>query len=460
MSLLETLEKIRNSPDPENEKAVEAKILTPILENLGWDTFGPELYYRYPVGDKKDRGEVDIALMVKKRTVALIEAKAAREKLEDHVGQVLRYAFHEGVQICVLTNGQEWWLYLPREEGPPPERRFSAFNIKIDSIEKIAGNLEAYLSKENLGTREAEKRAKEVLKALRDKEYLQTEIPRIWKTKLDEPDEELVNLVTKWVDNEIGLRPAKEQVVALLKGLPVPAVVTSREARRGSRSNRTVETKKPISSSSTDAKKIGEKAIGFEFLGKYYEVKHNYQVLVGVAEVLLERHGNEFEKAIDLKGILHKPETASPTNYREVGSSGIFVRLPDAKYFSRSRQLVEHFGYKASDLRIDTRTPMRPVRIKLFGESHEVKLWKEVIMRLADVLYERHRSGFDRVLSLGTEKYPFASLDPEAFLFSYEVGNSGIYISTDLSSDNIKKRSKKLLEEFGYKPEELEILFN
>ena len=459
MSLLETLEKIRNSPDPENEKAVEAKILTPILENLGWDTFGPELYYRYPVGDKKDRGEVDIALMVKKRTVALIEAKAAREQLEDHVGQVLRYAFHEGVQICVLTNGQEWWLYLPREEGPPPERRFSAFNIKIDSVEKIAGNLEAYLSKENLGTREAEKRAKEVLKALRDKEYLQTEIPRIWKTKLDEPDEELVNLVTKWVDNEIGLRPAKEQVVALLKGLPVPAVVTSREARRGSRSNRTVETKKPISSSSTDAKKIGEKAIGFEFLGKYYEVKHNYQVLVGVAEVLLERHGNEFEKAIDLKGILHKPETASPTNYREVGSSGIFVRLPDAKYFSRSRQLVEHFGYKASDLRIDTRTPMRPVRIKLFGESHEVKLWKEVIMRLADVLYERHRSEFDRVLSLGTEKYPFASLDPEAFLFSYEVGDSRIFVSTDLSSENIKKRSKKLLEEFGYKAEELEILF-
>lgn len=463
MSLLETLEKIRNSPDPENEKAVEAKILTPILGNLGWDIFGPDLSYRHPVGDRRDRGEVDIALKVKKRTVVLIEAKAAREKLEDHVGQVLRYAFHEGVQICVLTNGQEWWLYLPREEGPPMERRFSSFNIKADSIEKIAGNLEAYLSKENLGTREAEKRAKEVLKALRDKEYLQREIPRIWKTKLDEPDEELVKLVTKWVDNEIGLRPAKEQVIALLKGLPVPAVVATREARRGSQPKQATETKKLVSSSSADAKKTGEKAIGFELLGKYYEVEHNYQVLIGVAEVLLERHGSDFEKALDLKGILRKPETVFPKNYREVGSSGIFVRLPDAKYFSRACQLVEHFGYKASDLRIDTRrayTPsVRPVRIKLFGESHKVKLWKEVIMRLADVLYERHRSGFDRVLSLGTEKYPFASLNPEAFLFSYEVGDSGIYISTDLSSDNIKKRSKKLLEEFGYKSEDLEILF-
>lgn len=458
MSLLETLERIRNSPDPENEKAVEAKILTPILENLGWDTFGPDLYYRYPVGDKKDRGEVDIALMVKRRTVALIEAKASRGKLEDHVGQVLRYAFHEGVQICVLTNGQEWWLYLPREEGPPPERRFSAFNIKIDSIEKIAGNLEAYLSKENLSTREAEKRAKEVLKALRDKEYLQTEIPRIWQTKLNEPDEELVNLVTKWVDNEIGLRPAKEQVIALLKGLPVPAIVTSREAKIVSQPSRTTETKKVVSAPSTDAKRVREKAVGFEFLGKYYEVKHNYQVLVGVAEVLFERHSSDFERALELKGIVRNP--INPERFREVKSSGVFLRMPDASFFTRSYHLIEHFGYKVSDLRIDIEKFAQPVRIKLFGKNYEVALWKEVIIRLADVLYERHRSEFDRVLGLGTEKYPFASLDPEAFLFSYEVGNSGIFVSTDLSSSSIKKRSKKLLEEFGYKAEELEILFD
>lgn len=356
MSLLETLEKIRNSPDPENEKAVEAKIMTPILENLGWDTFGSDLYYRYPVGDKKDRGEVDIALKVKKRTVALIEAKASGGRLEEHVGQVLRYAFHEGVQICVLTNGQEWWLYLPREEGPPPERKFATFNIKTDSVEKVAGNLETYLSKENLGSREAEKRAKEVLKALRDKEYLQAEIPRIWKAKLDEPDTELVDLVTKWVDNEIGLRPAKEQVVALLKGLPVPAVVASREPRRASQPSRTKEKKKIASHPTTEAKKPQIKATGFELLGKYYEVKHNYQVLVGVAEVLFERHGNDFERALDLRGIVHQPKTNSPKNYREIRSSGIFVRLPDASYFDRSYELLKHFGYKVSDLRIDTTT--------------------------------------------------------------------------------------------------------
>lgn len=465
MSLLETLEKIRNSPDPENEKAVEAKILTPILENLGWDTFGSDLYYRYPVGDKKDRGEVDIALKVKKRTVALIEAKASGGRLEDHVGQVLRYAFHEGVQICVLTNGQEWWLYLPREEGPPPERKFATFNIKTDSVEKVAGNLETYLSKENLGSREAEKRAKEVLKALRDKEYLQAEIPRIWKAKLDEPDTELVDLVTKWVDNEIGLRPAKEQVIALLKGLPVPAVVALREPRRASQPPRTTEKKKVTNGSTTEAKKTREIAKGFELLGQYYEVKYNYQVLVGVAEVLLERHGNDFERAVELRGIDRNPEVTKQNRYSEVKSSGIFVRISEGNYWARSYQLVEHFGHQSSDLKIDTEEKkafaksVKPVRIKVFGEYIEVKLWKEVIMRLADVLYERHGSEFDRLLGLGTEKNPYASRNPEMLWSAYKVGNSDIFIESGIGSDNVKKHARKFLEKFGYQPEELEILF-
>lgn len=340
MSLLETLEKIRNSPDPENEKAVEAKILTPILENLGWDLFGPDLYYRYPVGDKKDRGEVDIALIIKERPVAIVEAKASREKLEGHVGQVLRYAFYEGVQICVLTNGQEWWLYLPREEGLPLERRFSDFNIKKDSIEKISGNLEAYLSKENLSTPEAEKRAKEVLRALRDKKYLQTEIPRVLNKKLDEPDEELVSLVIKWVDNEIGLRPTKEQVVVILKSFSIPKVLKEKPSSDD-------RTKKP-----------------------------------------------------------------SPPS-------------------------------------------VKPVGIKLFEEYYEIKLWNEVIKCVADVLYERHRSDFHRVLNLRT----FASQHADHFRYAYEVGDSGIFVSTNLNSQHIEKGSRKFLEELGYRSTALEILF-
>ena len=98
-------------------------IIVPILASLGWDPSGREVLYEYSVGGKKDAGRVDIALKNSDQVVALIEAKAPGSDLSSHVRQVLGYAFHEGVDICVLTTGLEWWLYLPRDSGPPPERR-------------------------------------------------------------------------------------------------------------------------------------------------------------------------------------------------------------------------------------------------------------------------------------------------------------------------------------------------
>ena len=120
MTLQERLETIRSSPAPQSEESAKFQILAPVLQSLGWDPFGPDVLYEHPVGEggKGSGGRADIALKGSGGVVALIEAKAPGADLNSHVAQVLRYAFHEGVDICVLTTGFEWWLYLPRESGP------------------------------------------------------------------------------------------------------------------------------------------------------------------------------------------------------------------------------------------------------------------------------------------------------------------------------------------------------
>ena len=118
MSLQDVLASVR-SPAPTNEESAKFKIIAPILKSLGWDMFGPQVLLEYSVGDKKAGGRVDIALKGSRGVVALVEAKAPGADLTSHVSQVLGYAFHEGVDICVLTTGLEWWLYLPREKGSP-----------------------------------------------------------------------------------------------------------------------------------------------------------------------------------------------------------------------------------------------------------------------------------------------------------------------------------------------------
>lgn len=454
MSLQETLKKIRTSPDPENEKAVEAKILTPILENLGWDIYGTELQYRYPVGDKKERNEVDIALKIKSRVVALIEAKASSVKLDDYVSQVLRYAYYEGVQLCVLTNGREWWLYLPREEGAPEERRFAIFNIKTDSVEKLVGNLETYLGRENLRTREAEKRTKEVLKALRDEEYLRKEIPRIWKAKLDEPDREVVDLVIKWTDNEIGLRPTREQIAAVLKGLPLPTVLSPVIPEPG----------------------ISE-IVGFDLFGKYYAIRQKTQAQKIIVNEIYERHISNFEPVLEIDGFVKKSPPGKLDKYQKIGLSGIYVLLSGDIYV-RLYNLLNQFGYEQNDLKIytpdgllDTSTlyankpstggglGTRAIEFSLWGRHEKVRNAQAIWIRVAEELEKKHREDFDKVLSMKGRKRVYASRDPEQLYRSTSapIGESGIFLEINFSTPDLERRCKELLVIFGYSESDLEI---
>ena len=96
MSLQERLEIIRSSPTPRGEEQAKFQIIAPILQNLDWDPYGPEVLYEHPAGGKGG-GRVDIALSSAGRVVALIEAKAPGSDLRSHVAQVLGYAFHEPV---------------------------------------------------------------------------------------------------------------------------------------------------------------------------------------------------------------------------------------------------------------------------------------------------------------------------------------------------------------------------
>ena len=166
MALRQTLDKIRSAPDPRDEENTKFQIIAPILGDLGWDAAQQEIQYEYEVGDKEG-GWVDVALMGPRRPVALIEAKRPRTSLGQHVGQMLRYAFYEGVDICALTTGLEWWLYLPREDGPPVERRFAVLRVREDPVDQLIDGLKTFLARENLRSGEARKQAQQVLQAQR-----------------------------------------------------------------------------------------------------------------------------------------------------------------------------------------------------------------------------------------------------------------------------------------------------
>ena len=371
MSLQERLETIRSSPDPQNEESAKFQVLAPVLQSLGWDPANPaEVLYEHAVGGKGG-GRVDMALQSSGRTLALIEAKAPGSDLQNHIDQVLRYAFHEGVRICVLTTGLEWWLYLPRESGPPQERRFAVLRIADDPVEQLLEDFGTFLSKEALVSGRAEERAKLVLKARLEAAQLNKEIPTIWRGMLSEPDNELVELLSRRVYEKINLRPTKPQAVAALQGSPIPSTAVPADPLTDPVQETATSDSGLFGSVDAPPRETAEremprrrprptrKPTAIVLWGTRIPVSSHKAILERVADALYQQHRDDFDRLLELKGRKNSFVSRDP---RMLGQ-GAKYQLPESNYFidthlsaanirKRADQFLNCFGYSSSDLEV------------------------------------------------------------------------------------------------------------
>jgi len=215
MSLRGRLEKVRSlAGSVPNEESVKIQIVLPILRELGWDDTDPQsVMLELDVGAQRKR-RIDIALLAPQRPVVLIETKAPGKPLKDHVAQMLEYAFHEGVDIAVLSDGFIWWCYLPLEKGKPEARRFAELNLIADPLDRATEELQDFLRHDRVISGEAEEQATAAL--------LRAKIPGVWQRMQEAPDHDFLNLIQHRVYEESRLRPTHEQISDILGFGPTP----------------------------------------------------------------------------------------------------------------------------------------------------------------------------------------------------------------------------------------------
>lgn len=364
MPLRETIDRIRSLPVPPNEESTKVQAVLPTLTALGWNQADPgRVQLEFDAGDRNRKRRIDIALIGKPHVVAFIEVKAPGKKLDDHLDQVLEYAFRVGVDICALTDGLEWWFYLPREKGPPESRRFEVLDIKSDSTERVATSFERYLLREELLEHRAERRAKEALRALRDLEKLRKRAPEVWREMRTDPDPELIALVTRRVHEKTRLQPAPELIISVLRGDSLPdGSRYSVSPPGGLVDPRTRKGDSGSSAVSKKAKKKEDRSTGsspkeFRLWGQRQDVATHRAVLLGIAQALYERHSDEFHKALELRG---RKRPWISTNRKQLRAAGAIKGSPyfvemnlSAKAIGlRCRRLLELFGHSSEDLEI------------------------------------------------------------------------------------------------------------
>jgi predicted type IV restriction endonuclease len=176
--------------------------IDPLLGSLGWDVRDPdEVELEYPTIDNKS---VDYALKINKKVVALVEAKALNDPLDDvkSITQVVGYAANDGVEWCILTNGVKYRVYSSSQKATAPNKLL--FEVSIDpdgdsvrSIDQVSSHL-SRLSRDSM--------ARGVLDELGEEIFTNAKVRKALDTLFTEQDDALVRLVRKTMKDD-GITP-------------------------------------------------------------------------------------------------------------------------------------------------------------------------------------------------------------------------------------------------------------
>ncbi|MDE0425020.1 MAG: hypothetical protein OXN25_09145 [Candidatus Poribacteria bacterium] len=229
MTLQEHIDDIRDNLEKSlftSEAARSTGIVLRLLDALNWPTFNPQVIMpEYSVGG----GRVDFALChPSSKPLIFIEVKQP-ETLEGGEKQLFEYAFHEGVPIVILTDGQKWRFFHPIGEGDYRERKVYELDLIKNNIEESVERLNRYLNYESIRTGEGVEAIKADYEEVVRQRQVTTRLPEAWSKLVEETDEFLIDIVAEKTESLCKYRPTDEQVLDFLKSLKRETELDRRE---------------------------------------------------------------------------------------------------------------------------------------------------------------------------------------------------------------------------------------
>jgi len=93
----------------------------------------------------------------------------------------------------------------------------------------------------------------------------------------------------------------------------------------------------------------------------------------------------------------------------------------------------------------------------LDGIRYPVKSWKDMLMKVCNLMHLKYPKDFPRVLDLTGRKRPYFSKNPNELRAPERIDGTDIYAETNLSANAIVGITKKVLALFGYPDNALKI---
>lgn len=269
-----------------NEAAISHGIVTPILNALGWDSADPDqLVPEFSV----PRGRVDLALFgLGHKPAVFIEVKQVGRAVDGD--QQLQYAFHQGVPLCVLTDGREWSFYLPGGQGSYEDRRVYRLQLDDRDPAECERVLTRYLARARVRNLSAfEDAQRDYRDAAGQREAIAVP-PRAWAELVAEAHELLIETVVDKAEALCGYKPTLTQVAEFLQTL-TPGV--SQMAKRSSKPVTAPLAPAPIGEAGTDpaepTRPATDRAITFTLFGQTRNCANASSALVTILSTIVAR---------------------------------------------------------------------------------------------------------------------------------------------------------------------------
>jgi predicted type IV restriction endonuclease len=277
-----------------NEAAVSQGIVLRLLQILGWPTYNTQVVCpEYALEGRR----VDYALChPASKPIAFIEVKQIGQS-DGAERQLFEYAFHQGVPLAILTDGQEWNFFLPAEQGNYGERRVYKLDVVERNLSESAARLTRYLSYGEISSGKAIAAAREDYQNVARNRQMLVTLPEAWSKLVSEEDERLLELIADQVESLSGFKPDLETVAKFFKG--------NMQLKNGSQVSVTLAKPQEIMSTVAPSRKIhlqasvdpeNAGAVGFLLNGQFVPCQNGRDVLIGVFETLSQQDASFLER--------------------------------------------------------------------------------------------------------------------------------------------------------------------
>lgn len=189
--LVDIREKLRDNAYV-NEEHVRLSLVARVVQQLGWDLWNPrEVNAEFPAVPREDQSRVDVALFFATFSPSVfIEVKAVG-KLGGNIIPIERqlrdYNRNNTALFSIITDGRQWRFYYSQTGGEFSKKCFKVVDLLEDDIDHIEMLFNAFLSKSEIGSGNAERDAKNYLKLTQKQRAMGDALPKARRIALEPP---------------------------------------------------------------------------------------------------------------------------------------------------------------------------------------------------------------------------------------------------------------------------------